>query len=74
MCYCRQKHSGAVQISSGHTRAGAAQALVDRCAQVCQQNPCTGTAQTLVTVHVDMQTRPREAQQQTGATHALVVR
>jgi hypothetical protein len=35
MCYSRQKHPGAAQISFRHTRAGAAQALVDRCAQVC---------------------------------------
>jgi len=66
MCYCRQKHPGAVQISFRHTRAGAAQALVDRCAQVWQQNPCAGTAQgtaqALVNVYADMQTRPGEAQ------------
>jgi hypothetical protein len=57
MCYCRQKHPGAVQISLRRTRAGAAQALVDRCAQVWQQNPwagtARGTAQALVNVYAD---------------------
>jgi hypothetical protein len=57
MCYCRQKHPGAVQISFRLTRAGAAQAMVDRCAQVWQQNPCTGTAQALVNVYADTSKR-----------------